>query len=580
MPFGTTVGGTALAKAYVGDTPVKRIYTGSTHVWPPLSAKVTWIGSTVGTGTTNTYPAHTAGDLLVALVVGTNVAPSGYTVAATSTAGTTVIVAYRWATGANTAFGTFTGAQASTAYVFRNADTTTPFGAIQFASGSGVAATAPALTLTDPSGASAVAHTFYNAASAGAWVNKVPPNFLGKNQQARMANNQMIDTVTATTEASTMTHTVSSLWSAAAIEVLAPQTTPPPTLVPTTQIEWVGANSVAAASGNFPVHQAGDLLVVAAVSTTATPRVPPSGYTTAYTSPSGFGGLTVAYRWATAPGTTMGTWPSGTGWLTGYAFRGANTTTPLGVVDSVAVDAVSEGTTPQVTLTDTSGASLVTYMHFTGAAGTWGAVPAGCIQRNSNINMYSSQKADSTTDGATTMTRTGGSGTFRSLVFEVLAPVQRSGLYGVRVEYGDNYDVTFTALTSYAADPNEAFFFRSTPITNDGYTARTFTKTYRSSAVPMDCTLEEYWATPSGVRNTITFDITPRAVGGGVVEEIIPTALAEPAGEPALLPIKGSKTSKLYHTPDSPYYESTSSEVVFDTEEQAQAAGYTKWVKK
>jgi hypothetical protein len=323
MPFGTTIGGTPLTKAFVGNTPVKRIYTGTTHVWPPLSTKVTWIGSTAGTGTTNTYAVHTAGDLLVALVVGTSAAPSGYTVAATSTTGTTTMVAYKWATGANTSFGTFTGAQASSAYVFRNADTTTPLGAIQFASGSGLATTAPALTLTDPSGASAVAHTFYNAATAGAWVNKIPANFLGKNQQARMANNQMIDTRTATTDPSTMTHSVSSLWSAAAIEVLAPQ-----------------------------------------------------------------------------------------------------------------------------------------------------------------------------------------------------APA-RNGLYGVKVEYGDNYDVTFTALTSYAADPNEAFFFRSTPMTNDGYTARTFTKTYRSSAVPMDCTLEEYWATPSGVRNTINFQVMPKAVGGAV-EEIIP----------------------------------------------------------
>lgn len=99
-----------------------------------------------------------------------------------------------------------------------------------------------------------------------------------------------------------------------------------------------------------------------------------------------------------------------------------------------------------------------------------------------------------------------------------------TGLYGVRVEYLDNYDVLFTALTSYAADPaNDAFFFRSTPITNDGYTPRTFTKTYRASAVPMDCTLEDYWPdNPSGVRNTISFQITPRATGGGAVDEIIP----------------------------------------------------------
>lgn len=222
MPFGVTVGGVALGKSYVGETPVKRIYVGGTHVWPPISAKATWIGSTSGTGTTNTYAAHTGGDLLVALVFGTGVAPSGYTIVGTSTTGTTVILAYRWATGANTSFGTFTGALASSSYVFRNADTAAPFGAIQFGSGSGLEVTAPALTLADPSGGSVVAHCYYNAATAGAWVNKIPPNFISKNQQARVANNQMIDTSGVSVGASAMTHTVSSLWSSAAFEVKSP----------------------------------------------------------------------------------------------------------------------------------------------------------------------------------------------------------------------------------------------------------------------------------------------------------------------------------------------------------------------
>jgi hypothetical protein len=105
---------------------------------------------------------------------------------------------------------------------------------------------------------------------------------------------------------------------------------------------------------------------------------------------------------------------------------------------------------------------------------------------------------------------------------QVWPVVTAEGLYGVRVAYLDNYVVNFTALTSYAPDPEEAFFFRSTPITNDGYVAREFSKTYRASGVPMDCVLEEYWVTPSGVRNTINFKITPRATGNGVVEEIIP----------------------------------------------------------
>jgi hypothetical protein len=101
--------------------------------------------------------------------------------------------------------------------------------------------------------------------------------------------------------------------------------------------------------------------------------------------------------------------------------------------------------------------------------------------------------------------------------------VTYDGLYGVRVEYLDNYVVRFTALTSYAPDPGEAFFFRCAQIPRDGYVGREFEKTWVASGYSaLDCTLEEYWATPSGVMNKLNFRISPRAVGNGVVEEIIP----------------------------------------------------------
>ena len=41
-------------------------------------------------------------------------------------------------------------------------------------------------------------------------------------------------------------------------------------------------------------------------------------------------------------------------------------------------------------------------------------------------------------------------------------------------------------------------------------------------------------------------------------------------------PIKGNADSMLYHTPDSRYYKVTKAEVWFDTEESAQAAGFSK----
>ena len=41
-------------------------------------------------------------------------------------------------------------------------------------------------------------------------------------------------------------------------------------------------------------------------------------------------------------------------------------------------------------------------------------------------------------------------------------------------------------------------------------------------------------------------------------------------------PIKGNADSMLYHTPDSRYYGITKAEVWFDTEEHAEAAGFSK----
>ena len=52
--------------------------------------------------------------------------------------------------------------------------------------------------------------------------------------------------------------------------------------------------------------------------------------------------------------------------------------------------------------------------------------------------------------------------------------------------------------------------------------------------------------------------------------------LADPAAPPEGFEIKGNADSMLYHTPDSRYYKVTKAEVWFDTEESAQAAGFSK----
>jgi len=44
--------------------------------------------------------------------------------------------------------------------------------------------------------------------------------------------------------------------------------------------------------------------------------------------------------------------------------------------------------------------------------------------------------------------------------------------------------------------------------------------------------------------------------------------------------IKGNATSKLFHTPSSPYYGRTIAEVWFRSEDDAERAGFTRWVRK
>jgi large subunit ribosomal protein L22 len=55
------------------------------------------------------------------------------------------------------------------------------------------------------------------------------------------------------------------------------------------------------------------------------------------------------------------------------------------------------------------------------------------------------------------------------------------------------------------------------------------------------------------------------------------SVLADEDGNgPDTHPIKGNQDSMLYHTPDSRYYKVTKAEVWFDTEEHAEAAGFSK----
>jgi hypothetical protein len=230
MPFDTAVGDTPIAKAYVGTTPVIRTYVGDKHVWPPFSTTVTYVGSQVFAGTTSVaFPTHAPDDLLVIYAVGgaAPTAPSGWTAVPTGQTGNPAgTLAYRWATSSSASTGVWNGNAAGVMYVFRGADKINPFGTVGTSVGSGLVATAPAITLTEPNGSSLVAHNYYNNGTTGAWTNKAPTNFIVKNLNARMASTLAVDTASTDVAESSLTHSSAQAWRTLAFEVAAPAVSP------------------------------------------------------------------------------------------------------------------------------------------------------------------------------------------------------------------------------------------------------------------------------------------------------------------------------------------------------------------
>src|SRR6187431_2442772 len=76
-----------------------------------------------------------------------------------------------------------------------------------------------------------------------------------------------------------------------------------------------------------------------------------------------------------------------------------------------------------------------------------------------------------------------------------------------------------------------------------------------------------------GVDNDV-FEETEGGTSGKYAGSSVPLENADKA--PEGFPIKGNENSKKYHTPDGQWFEQTVAEVWFDTEESAEAAGFTK----
>jgi large subunit ribosomal protein L17 len=76
-----------------------------------------------------------------------------------------------------------------------------------------------------------------------------------------------------------------------------------------------------------------------------------------------------------------------------------------------------------------------------------------------------------------------------------------------------------------------------------------------------------------GVDNDV-FEETAGGTSGKYAGSSVPLENADNA--PEGYPIKGNEGSMKYHTPDGAWFDQTTAEVWFDTEESAQAAGFTK----
>jgi large subunit ribosomal protein L17 len=76
-----------------------------------------------------------------------------------------------------------------------------------------------------------------------------------------------------------------------------------------------------------------------------------------------------------------------------------------------------------------------------------------------------------------------------------------------------------------------------------------------------------------GVDNDV-FEETEGGTSGKYAGSSVPLENADKA--PEGFPVKGNEGSMKYHTPDGQWFDQTTAEVWFDTEESAQAAGFTK----
>ena len=184
---------------------------------------------------------------------------------------------------------------------------------------------------------------------------------------------------------------------------------------------------VNATTGVFPPHQAGDILVVIAVSAGATPPSLPAGFISAYTSPATDFSMAVRVGWAYAytTNTSNGTW-TGAVWITASVYRNADTLFPFGPIASLATPSNTVGRAPAITPTVPGGASAVlTNFVNNGSGGSFNldAQPVGWLPKVRNARIVFNQRIDTRTILPTKETLVaGGSVNWRGTTFEVVPP--------------------------------------------------------------------------------------------------------------------------------------------------------------
>jgi len=218
-----TVGAGAPTDIKAGRDPVKRVYVGRPHVWPPVTTAIEWVGSSVAPGPDNGFAIHGAGDLLVALGFGSSVTPAGWTSVRSSTSGTPLTLSYRVATSADTQYPTLDGATHTVSYVFRGAAGIDD-ASCTLATYNGTSLPVGMINATSKTEPSLVVYCYHSTATSGGWTKTNPGGLLTQNIQTRaVSNHQLIDTrvgPSGTLEIITMPHNQSAAMRGVAFEVL------------------------------------------------------------------------------------------------------------------------------------------------------------------------------------------------------------------------------------------------------------------------------------------------------------------------------------------------------------------------